>query len=116
MSNKYREIEIDLTTVNDIDFVLDVVKNNPVLTEMFANEYDGSEHFSSVIYVNTENIEEFYANNEIFEHIGYDEYELDEDCVQTLNETKKATIDDMYELKKIFEKFDAMYERYSIVK
>ena len=114
--NKYREIEIDLTGTNDVEFVLDMVKNTPVLTEIYATEYDGDEHFSSVIYINVEDVEEVYGKYHVLENIMFDEYEYDDESIKTLRDTKKATIDDLYELDKLFESFEKMYERYTVVR
>lgn len=113
--NKYREFEIDLTTCNDCEFVVEVVKNNKnVLVELYSYEFDGDDHMTSVIYVDVNETEKFYENNSIFENMSYEDYELDEDCEQSLIETCKPTIDDIKNYGELLKKIDLLHERYSV--
>lgn len=114
MSNKYREIEIDLIIENDVNFILDVIKNKNVLVELYSSEYDGEDHLTSVLYVNEDDAEEFYAKNEVFENISHEDYELDEDSIKSLKDTRNATIDDLHELKTIYAGFEKLIKRYDI--
>lgn len=111
-----KEFEIDLTTSNDCNLVLDVLKNTTIIGELYSYYYDGEEHMTCTMYADDEQTKDLLEKFPVFENIFADEYELDDDCVQTLNETKKATIDDIYELKSVYEKLEALHERYTLVK
>ena len=112
--NMIKEFEIDLTTSQDCEFVLDVVKNTKTMCELYSNNYDGGDHISCVLYVDNDGPEELLRKFPVFENISYDEYELDEESNDSLVSVKKSVIDDIYELKDIYTKFDRLFERYKI--
>ena len=109
-----KEFEIDLTTAQDCEFVLDVVKNTKTMCELYSNSYDGADRISCVMYVDNDGYEELLDKFPVFENISYNEHELDEDDNDSLVSVKKAVIDDIYELKDIYAKFDRLFERYKI--
>ena len=109
-----KEFEIDLTTAQDCEFVLDVVKNTKTMCELYSNNYDGEDHISCVLYVDNDGHEELLSKFPVFENISYNEYKLDEDANDSLVSIKKSVIDDIYELKDIYAKFDKLFERYKI--
>ena len=112
--NKVKEFEIDLMTAQDCEFVLDVVKNTKTMCELYSSENDSCDVISCVLYVDIDGYEELLTKFPVFENISYDEYELDEESYDSLISVKKATIDDIYELKDIYAKFHKLAERYKI--
>ena len=111
-----KEFEIDLTSSNDCEFVLDILKNTKAIGEIYSCYYDSADHMTSVIYVNDEQYDELLAKFPIFENINFDEYELDDDCNTNLIEAKKQTIDDIYELKGAYEKIESLHNRHTLIK
>lgn len=109
-----KEIEIDLTTSNDCELVLDVLKNTKIISELYSSYYDGADHITCVLYADADNYEELISKFPVFENIGYVEYELDYECDEDLFNIKKSIIDDVYELKDIYTRYEKLVERYSI--
>lgn len=112
--NAVKEFDIDLTTAQDCEFVLDVIKNTKATCELYSNNYDGGDHISCVLYVDIDGYEELISKFPVFENISYDEYELDEESNDSLVSVKKAVIDDIYELKDIYTRLEKLVERYSV--
>ena len=79
MSNMMKEFDINLTTAQDCEFVLDVVKNTKTTCELYSKYYNGGDHISCVLYVDGDDYEELLSKFPVFEHISYEEYELDEE-------------------------------------
>lgn len=109
----FKEIEIDLRTVNDIDLVIDVLKNTHVIGEMFSNYID-EEFLTAVIYADDESYDELLNKFSVFENIFGEEMDLDEECIDNMTNTKKSLIDDLYELRDIIDRYEKFYERYKI--
>lgn len=109
-----KEFDIDLTTVQDCEFVLDVIKNTKTMCELYSNNYDGGDHISCVLYVDNDGYEELLSKFPVFENISYDERELDEESNDSLVSVKKSVIDDIHELKDIYTRLEKLIDRYSV--
>ena len=109
-----KEFGIELTTVQDCEFVLDVIKNINILCELYSNNYDGNDHISCVIYVDADEYKELISKFPIFENIDFDEYELDEETNDYLVSTKTSVIDDINELKNIYARLEQLVKKCSI--
>ena len=109
-----KEFGIELTTVQDCEFVLDVIKNINILCELYSNNYDGNDHISCVIYVDADEYKELISKFPIFENIDFDEYELDEETNDYLVSAQTAVIDDINELKDIYARLEQFVKKCSI--
>ena len=108
-----KEFGIELTTVQDCEFVLDVIKNTNILCELYSNNYDEG-HISCVIYVDADRYKELISKFPIFENIDNDEYELDEETNDYLVSIKTSVIDDINELKDIYGRLEQFVKKCSI--
>lgn len=106
------EFDIELMTVKDCEFVLDVIKSTNILCELYLN---GNDHISCVIYVGADRYKDFISKFPIFESIDFDEYELDEESNDSLVSTKTSVIDDINELKDIYSRLEKFVKKCSIV-
>lgn len=109
-----KEFDIELTTVQDCEFVLDVIKNINILCELYSNNYDGNDHISCVIYVDADRYKDLINKFPIFENIDYDEYELDEESNDSLASAQTAVINDINELKDIYARLEHLVKKCSI--
>ena len=114
MSNMVKEFDINLTTSQDCEFVLDVVKNTKTMCELYSNYYDGGDHISCVLYVDSDGYEELLSKFPVFEHISYEEYELDEESKDSLVNSKKSVTDVIDELKDIYARLEKIVEKYNV--
>ena len=105
------EFDIELMTVKDCEFVLDVIKSTNILCELYSN---GNDHISCVIYVGADRYKDLISKFPIFESIDFDEYELDEESNDSLVSTKTSVIDDINELKDIYSRLEKFVKKYSI--
>lgn len=108
------EFDIELTTVQDCEFVLDVIKNTNILCELYLYNYNGNNHISCVIYVDADRYKELISKYPIFENIDFDEYELDEESNDSLVSIKTSVIDDINELKDIYARLEQFVTKCSI--
>ena len=110
-----KEFGVKLTTVQDCEFVLDVIKNTNILCELYSYNYNDNDHISCVIYVDADRYKELINKFPIiFENINYDEYELDEETNDYLVSTKTSVIDDINELKDIYARIEKFVKKCSI--
>lgn len=109
-----KEFDIELTTVQDCEFVLDVIKNTNNLCELYSINYDGNDHISCVIYVDADRYKDLISKFPIFENIDYDEYELDEASNDSLASAQTAVINDINELKDIYARLEQLVKKCSI--
>lgn len=114
MSNTMKEFDINLTTSQDCEFVLDVVNNTKTMCELYSNYYDGGDHISCVLYVDSDGYEELLSKFPVFEHISYEEYELDEESKDSLVNSKKSVTDVIDELKDIYARLEKIVEKYNV--
>lgn len=108
------EFDIELTTVQDCEFVLDVIKNTNILCELYLYNYNGNNHILCVIYVDADRYKELISKYPIFENIDFDEYELDEESNDSLVSIKTSVIDDINELKDIYARLEQFVTKCSI--
>lgn len=108
------EFDIELMTVKDCEFVLDVIKSTNILCELYSHNYDGNDHISCVIYVGADRYKDLISKFPIFESIDFDEYELDEESNDSLVSTKTSVIDDINELKDIYSRLEKFVKKCSI--
>ena len=114
MSNTMKEFDINLTTSQDCEFVLDVVNNTKTMCELYSNYYDGGDHISCVLYVDIDGYEELLSKFPVFEHISYEEYELDEESKDSLVNSKKSVTDVIDELKDIYARLEKIVDKYKV--
>ena len=114
MSNMVKEFNINLTTAQDCEFVLDVVNNTKTTCELYSNYYDGGDHISCVLYVDGDDYEELLSKFPVFEHISYEEYELDEESKDSLVNSKKSVTDVIDELKDIYVRLEKIVDKYNV--
>ena len=105
------EFDIELMTVKDCEFVLDVIKSTNILCELYSN---GNDHISCVIYVGADRYKDLISKFPIFESIDFDEYELDEESNDSLVSIKTSVIDDINELKDIYARLERFIKKCSI--
>lgn len=113
MNKKYREIEINLVTSNDVEFVKDVLKNDGILLEMYSNEEDAY-FLTAVLYVDEDDVEALYGEYPVLRDVYHDDYELDDESIDALRATRHATIDDIDELGEVYDKFEDLITRYRV--
>ena len=116
MNTKIKQFDIDLTSVQDCNFVLDILKNTRALADLFSINYDSGDHMTCSIIVDADGEEELISKYPVFENISYYEYDLDEEY--TANEkniimVKKSIIDDIHELKDVYARLDKLIDKYS---
>lgn len=108
------KFDIDLTTANDCEFVLDVLKSTDAYGELYAINYDGNDHLTCAIYIDVENFDELLKMFPVFENITCDECEFDETDELDIINIKKTVIDDIHEIKTAYAELEKLIERYSI--
>ena len=114
MSNMVKEFDINLTTVQDCEFVLDVVNNTKTTCELYAKYYDGGDHISCLLYVDSDGYEELLNKFPVFEHISYEVHELDEESNDLFVRSKKSVTDVIYELKDIYTRLEKIVDEYNV--
>lgn len=114
MSNMVKEFDIKLTTAQDCEFVLDVVNNTKTICELYSNYYDGGDHISCLLYVDSDGYEELLNKFPVFEHISYEEYELDKESKDSLVNSKKSVTDVIDELKDIYVRLEKIVDKYNV--
>ena len=114
MSNTMKEFDINLTTSQDCEFVLDAVKNTKTMCELYLNYYVGEDHISCVLYVDSDGYEELLSKFPVCEHISYEEYELDGESKDSLVSSKKSVTDVIDELKDIYARIEKIVEKYNV--
>ena len=114
MSNMIKEFDINLTTAQDCEFVLDVVNNTKTTCELYSNYYDGGDHISCVLYVDSDVYEELISKFPVFEHISYEDYELDEESNDLLVRSNKSVTDIIHELKDIYTRLEKIVDKYNV--
>lgn len=114
MSNMVKEFDINLTTAQDCEFVLDVVKNTKTTCELYSKYYDKGDHISCVLYVNSDGYEELLNKFPVFEHISYEDYELDEESNDLLVRSNKSVTDVIHELKDIYVRLEKIVDKYNV--
>lgn len=113
MNKNYREIEINLVTSNDVEFVKTVLKNDDILVEMYSNE-DYADFLTAVLYVNEDDVEAVYGEYPVLRDAYHDVYGLDDESIDALRATRGATIDDINELSEVYGKFEDLITRYRV--
>lgn len=111
---KIKEFDIELTSVNDCEFILGVLKNTTIVGELYSVTYDDTDHMKSVLYVNDEQYKTLLTMFPVFEHMDCDEYELEEESYATLIDIKKSIIDDIHSIKTIYSKLEKLHKRYAV--
>lgn len=109
-----KEFVINLNNVQDCEFAIDVLKTTTTICELYSVERDGCDIISCVMYINSDEYDKILEAFPVFFNMSYDEYELDKESYDSLVGDKKAVIDDIYELKDIYTKFNELYKRYNI--
>ena len=114
MINMVKEFDINLTTAQDCEFVLDVVNNTKATCELYSNYYDGGDHISCLLYVDSDGYEELLNKFPVFEHISYEDYKLDEESNDLFVRSKKSVTDVIYELKDIYARLEKIVDEYNV--
>lgn len=114
-----KEFEIDLTTSNDCQFLIDVLNETSVIGEIYSKYYDNADRLTCVIYTeNSDQYEELLSKFPVFENIYFDEYDEDDCCILDedvdVKAIKEELIADITELKNLYDKYDMFINKYAI--